>query len=263
MYNIENQDSVENVQETTEQLDETVETEVEHTPVVETTEETQDVNASPSETISNEIEIGGEKYTLDEIQEFKQGYLRQSDYTRKTQELAKQRNEIADAVELYDYLRDNPHLLYNLQENSVDQNVQNVAQRLTPEMQKIQELELKMAQQELEHEINTLKTKYSDFDEVKVLQEAEKRGVTDLDFVYKALREDDDMDVEKIKQEAVAEAKKQILAELQKNKDETKTLIDKKDTKPDLQVTQLTPTQKRVASNMGLSEEDYVKWMPK
>ena len=29
-------------------------------------------------------------YTLDELKEFKNGYLRQSDYTRKTQELARQ-----------------------------------------------------------------------------------------------------------------------------------------------------------------------------
>jgi len=263
MDDLKNQDSVDDIQETTEQLEENVNVQADSTSQPESSEETQGVNASTSEPIVNEIEIGGEKYTLDEIQEFKRGYLRQSDYTRKTQELARQREEMADAIELYNYLRDNPHLLYNLQENIVDPNIADITEQLTPAMQKIQELEMKIAQQELEYEINMLKTKYDDFDEVKVLQEAEKRGITDLEFVYKALREDDKVDVEKIKQEAVAEAKKQILAELQQNKEQTKTLIDKKDAESAPTTIQLTPDQKRVAFNMGLTEEEYAKWMSK
>lgn len=37
------------------------------------------------------FEIDGQKLTLDEL---KSGYLRQSDYTKKTQELAEQRKEL-------------------------------------------------------------------------------------------------------------------------------------------------------------------------
>lgn len=37
------------------------------------------------------FEIGGEEVTLDQIQERKKGYMRQDDYTRKTQELAELR----------------------------------------------------------------------------------------------------------------------------------------------------------------------------
>ena len=40
-------------------------------------------------------------YTVDELKEFKNGYLRQSDYTKKTQELARQREEANDALEVY------------------------------------------------------------------------------------------------------------------------------------------------------------------
>ena len=264
MDGLEKQDSVEELEETTEQLGESVKPEeVQETEVTETQENSEDVNTQPTETITNEIEIGGEKYTLDEIKEFRQGYLRQSDYTRKTQELARQRKEMQDAVELYNYLRENPYLLQNLQSETIDSDIRNVAQQLTPEMQKIQELEMRLAQQDLDNEINTLKSKYTDFDEVRVLQEAERRGITDLEFVYKALREDDKVDVDKIKEEAVKEAKEQILAELQQNKDTTKTLIDNKDTQSTAHIIQLTPAQKRVAKNMGISEDEYAKWMQK
>ncbi len=42
----------------------------------------------------DEIDIDGEKVTLDDIREWKKWNLRQADYTRKTQELAREREEI-------------------------------------------------------------------------------------------------------------------------------------------------------------------------
>ena len=45
--------------------------------------------------------------TADQIKEWKNGNMRQSDYTRKTQDLAKERAEHKDALELYSYLRSN------------------------------------------------------------------------------------------------------------------------------------------------------------
>lgn len=53
----------------------------ETTPVVETSESAE----QPS---TNLVEINGEKLTLDEL---KSGYMRQQDYTRKTQELSKEK----------------------------------------------------------------------------------------------------------------------------------------------------------------------------
>ena len=256
-------DGKENVQdsvieeEVTEQPEQTDNTQVEDVS-------SESVNTSVAEeTVDDTVEIGGEKYTLDEIREFKQGYLRQSDYTKKTQELANQRREVEDAVKLYEYLRDNPHLLNNLQNDYVDEDIRSTAMNLTPEMQRLQELEMKFVESELDREISELKEKYSDFDEVKILKEADKRGLTDLEFVYKALREDDKMDVEKIKQDAVAEAKKQIMAELQQNKEVTKTLIANESVKQEPTPITLTPAQKRVANGMGISEEEYAKWLNK
>lgn len=254
-----NQDSVNG----TEQLDEQVIDGVQETPVeeVQKTTESQEVNASPTE--ENYIEIDGEKYTLDDIKEFRQGYLRQSDYTRKTQELARQRKENEYALELFNYLKANPYLVEVLKQQDMGSPMFNVAQQLTPEMQKIQELEMHIAQRDLDYEITQLKQKYPDFDEVKVLQEAEKRGITDLEFVYKALREVEQVDVERIKKEAIEESKKQILAEIEKNKDVTKTVINQGDKPTQAQAITLTPAQKRVAQGMGLTEEEYAEWLMK
>lgn len=256
-------DGKENVQDSVIEEEVTEQPEhVEDTQIEDTSPES--VNASATEEIVDDtIEIGGEKYTLDEIKEFRQGYLRQSDYTRKTQELAKQRREVEDAIKLYEYLRENPYLLNNLQNDYVDSDIRNTAMNLTPEMQRLQELELRFVESELDREISALKEKYPDFDEVKVLREADQRGLTDLEFVYKALREDDKVDVEKIKQEAVAEAKKQIMAELQQNKEATKTLIANENAKPEPTLVTLTPAQQRVARGMGISEEEYAKWLTK
>ena len=224
----------------------------------------QSVNTQTTEeTVDDTVEIGGERYTLDEIKEFRQGYLRQSDYTKKTQELAKQRGELDDAVKLYEYLRENPYLLNNLQGEHVDSEIRNTAMHLTPEMQRLQELEMRFVESELDREISALKEQYPDFDEIRVLKEADQRGITDLEFVYKALREDDKMDVNKIKQEAVNEAKKQIMAELQQNNNVTKTLISNETAKKEPTSVTLTPAQKRVAQGMGISEEEYTKWLTK
>ena len=63
--------------------------------------EPTDIQAEPEEK-DNSVEIEGiGKISVDEIKEWKQGYLRQSDYTRKTQSLASQRQEYEDAVNLY------------------------------------------------------------------------------------------------------------------------------------------------------------------
>lgn len=62
--------------------------------------EVEDLEAGNGEEVSDDDETGsevefvnldGEEITLDEIREMKQGQLRQSDYTRKTQALAEQR----------------------------------------------------------------------------------------------------------------------------------------------------------------------------
>lgn len=56
----------------------------------------QDSNVTEAgqDSAAGAIEIGGKKYTPDQLQEYISGGLRQDDYTRKTQELANQRKEV-------------------------------------------------------------------------------------------------------------------------------------------------------------------------
>jgi len=61
--------------------------------------EISDDEEQPDEDSSEEfIEIDGEEVSLEEL---KKGYLRQSDYTRKTQEVADQRKQLEDFKNLY------------------------------------------------------------------------------------------------------------------------------------------------------------------
>jgi hypothetical protein len=71
-------------------------------------------NAPASEPVTpptpiTEFDIDGiGKVKVDDIKEWKLGYMRQSDYTRKTQEIARQRNETKDALDVYNFLKSNP-----------------------------------------------------------------------------------------------------------------------------------------------------------
>lgn len=55
-----------------------------------------------------EYDLGGEKAKRSQILEWKKSNLLQSDYTKKTQELAQQRKELDELVRFADYLKANP-----------------------------------------------------------------------------------------------------------------------------------------------------------
>ena len=225
--------------------------------------EPTDIQAEPEEK-DNSVEIEGiGKISVDEIKEWKQGYLRQSDYTRKTQSLASQRQEYEDAVNLYNYLKANPELASRLQDDSYDgnQQYQQMTEKLNPFYQRLETLEQQLINQELDKEINDLKTKYPDFNEVEILNEANKRGVTDLEFVYKAMSSKNTDDVRK---QIEDEVRQQILKELQDNNTSTQTIISNGDKAP-VKSYNLTPQETSVAKSyieQGVFEsiDEYVKW---
>ena len=233
---------------------------------VETEVEQEEVPNQPSK---YNIEGIGE-VSEEEIKEWRQGNLRQSDYTRKTQALAKEREDAKDAMELYNYLKANPEIAKRLKQGDedddevLDKEIESKVSRLSPEMQRLEQLERKIAQDELTKELKELKDKYPDFDDIKVLTEAQRRGIDDLEFIYlgtRGERKTMDIDVEKIKADAVAEAKKQIMEELKNNSSATETVIDNGKVQVTKTPKTLTANQKRVAEGMGVSEEDYLKYL--
>jgi hypothetical protein len=102
-------------EETTETVDEQDETET----VEEEAEETED---SPNFDDETEVDLGEGRQPV-KLSELKQGYLRQSDYTKKTQELATQRKEleatmeqVKPAQEFMGFINQNPYLFNQIQQ---------------------------------------------------------------------------------------------------------------------------------------------------
>lgn len=196
-------------------------------------------------------------FTIDELKEFRNGYLRQSDYTRKTQELARQREEAQDALELYNYLRENPQMVNALMQMDNGAN-QQVIQRATPEASMMQQIIHTQKAMEIEMKLNELKGKYgNDIDEVALFQKANQLKTNDLEFVYKALQYDNLLAE---RQQAEQNAANSLQAEIAANKKAVSTIVSPKQGNVVKQSPSLSADEKRVAALMGLSEADYLKW---
>lgn len=212
--------------------------------------------ASTPQTLEFEIDGIG-KVTPDQIKEYKQGFMRQSDYTRKTQEIARQRQENKEALDLYNYLKSNPQIAQALYEGNYSV-VQGdpTFQSLNPAKREIANIQDELANIKLDSTIERLKSQYKDFDEVAVLTEAEKRGISDLEFVYKALQGDK---LPNLKDQIAKEIRTQLTDEIRKNGIATDTIISNNDTPPTTVVDGLSAEELAIAKKMGLSPEKYAK----
>lgn len=139
--------------------------------------------------------IGG--ITLDEAQK---GYLRQADYTRKTQELAQQRQQLQQAQALAAALeRDPASTLQVLAEtfgvNLAPQAPQDPYADLDPDEARIARLEAQLqenleaqqrrdAEARIDAELASLHEQYGDFDESALFTTAVERGLT-LEAAYR------------------------------------------------------------------------------
>jgi len=158
----------------------------------ETVDMTLDGSVSESvEPIESLFEIDGTPITLDEA---RSGYLRQSDYTRKTQELAEMRTRLAEAEAITAALQQNPsETIAALQEAfgvSYGQDSDPYAD-MDPEMARIAVLEQKIAAQEqaatqaaIEAEIGSLHQEFGDFDNAELFAHAIKGGFPNLRSAY-------------------------------------------------------------------------------
>lgn len=146
---------------------------VEPTPV---TTEPQIETPEPTPDVSTEsfFELDGEKLTAQQIKEYKQGYLRQSDYTKKTQEVANQRKEHQEALELYNYFRANPHLAQRLSEME-DEGAKDIDKVYKPQDPKLVEIDTKLKSMEINHELELLKMQDPNVDEIEILNLANEK----------------------------------------------------------------------------------------
>ena len=231
------------------------ESQTEEAPVEEVIEPKQEeVEVTPEvekeETKIDEVEIEGVgKVSIDEL---KNGYLRQSDYTRKTQEISKLRKEHGEAIRLYDEVRSNPQFAQNIG-----------VQQENPYIQKINELEERLFDMQLEKEIEKLSTRYPDFEAREVLEFAHQKGMTNIEDAYKLVKASKPKQEEPINMSSLREEiKAELLKELGiKEEDKTRTVISQSS---NTQITnnepQISSAEERVARGMGMTPQEYIKW---
>jgi hypothetical protein len=127
------------------------------------------------------------------------GYQRQADYTRKTQELAEQRRQVQFASALQEALQNDPkgtldllsqHYGVNSQQPSEEElEMMDPAERQYRQLEsRIQAFEQEKAMRELENQIGSLSRRYGElFDANEVVAKALATGNTDLEAVYKQI----------------------------------------------------------------------------
>lgn len=211
----------------------------------------------------DKIVIDGEEIQLDAVKEWKRGYMRNDDYTQKTQDLAKQRKEVQEAVALFENIRANPELRNELNDKIP------VPQSLDPANAKIQELENRLYDLMVDREISTLQTKYSDFDAREALEIATSKGLNSLEDAYILLQANkpktqeisDKPIVDKSALEQ--EIRAQILAEINAQKDATQSIISSNDnsgSQPVQDNDRLTADELEYCRRSKTDPKEYVKW---
>ena len=161
-----------------------------------TADATDYIDTAPSDTeevvsssdVSDVIRLtDGSEVSLDELE---RGYLRQSDYTRKTQDLSKQRDELAQAEQLLRALESDPkatlealqrHLLVD--EPDLDE-IDPVEAELREHREFIEQQRALAMQHEVETELAGLAEQYGEFDWSAVLEFAVAKEIPDLEAAY-------------------------------------------------------------------------------
>lgn len=212
-----------------------------------------------SESKTETIEIDGKQVSIDEL---KGGYLRQSDYTRKTQELARSKKELEKAEAVYNAM------------HSDEETAQEISERLgieyvSPKDAGFQELQSQHQELLLERDIEKLQAKFgTDFDVTEVLQLAYDKRIESLEDAYhlvNSTREttanpNQSLDIEAIKEQIRQELKQ----ELQSTVDTSTTIRTGGNTAPITDDTpQLSAQELKVATAMKMSPNDYAKWKNK
>ena len=150
------------------------------------------------------VKVDGEDVSVP-FDEAIQGYQRQADYTRKTQELASQREQLGYAQTLQQALESNPQETIDLltrhygvatanqmvadaqSEPQVPEFDDPLEKRIWETEQRIQQYEQERANQQLQSEIGRLQSTYEDFDAQEVVRLALQNNTTDLEGTYKQI----------------------------------------------------------------------------
>ena len=174
----------------------------EETEAIESTEAVDNLETStevPEEPVYV-VKIDGEEQQVS-LEELQNGYQRQADYTRKTQEIAAERERLLQAEAIVSALEKDPvgtldtlARSFNVN-NPVTNQIDDSEYEQDPTERKLAELESKIAAQEqvqrvqkIEREVSTLQEKYGEFDRQELLNHALKNGIPNLEAAYTHMR---------------------------------------------------------------------------
>lgn len=207
-------------------------------------------NATPEETF---FELDGEKLTPAQIKEFKQGYLRQSDYTKKTQELSAQKKTHEQALQLFEYLNSKPELIAKLNELDTEDEgeLKNVYK---PQDPMLNELSTKVKAMEINHELEMLKIQDPELNEIEILNLANEK-VMPIKDAYTLWR---GLNFDKILKDKLAKQSSNLTEQIKKGNNVT-TLMNPND-KPNTGAHGLSEAQMSMADKLGMTYEEYKKW---
>lgn len=139
------------------------------------------------------VRVDGQEQAVP-LREAMESYMRQADYTRKTQQLATERQRLTQAEAIYQALEADPEgTMRALQEAFGYAPEQSASDDLfvDPIEQRIMALEAEIAAQQeaarqadIDREITDLQNRYGDFDEDALLAHAIKFGIPNLEAAY-------------------------------------------------------------------------------
>ena len=152
--------------------------------------------AEPADsTYTVKVDGSESEVTLSELQ---QGYQRQADYTRKTQELASERQRLEQAEAIVSALEADPKgaltalsTAFGIEDNRQASSTDEWEEDSDPQEQRIASLEATVAQQTrasrqtaLEKEVNALHSKYGNFDADALYRHALSNRIPNLEAAY-------------------------------------------------------------------------------
>jgi len=153
----------------------------------------QEVPEEPGELYTIKIDGEEQQVTLAELQN---GYQRQADYTRKTQDLSAERERLQQAEAIVAALESDPKATLHALAETLDVSLAlgddiEDDEFLDPTEKKLRVLEAKIEQQEaaerqrsVEREVLKLQEQYGDFDKQDLLNHAIKNKIANLDAAY-------------------------------------------------------------------------------
>lgn len=149
------------------------------------------------------------------------GYQRQADYTRKTQELSQQRQQVQFAAALQEALDNDPAATLELltKHYGLDSVQETEDEFIDPSERQMRQLEKRIASfeeqqalQEIERTVNRLQTRYGeDFNANEVVAKALAIGSNDLEAVYKQIAFDRLWESQVNQKNSIAQKEQQIV----------------------------------------------------